>query len=208
MSISAVSKHLLYFLENVEKPTIKKELKYDAVVVLAGMVNLDISQEDYIEFSGAVDRILQGIDIVNANQAEYLIISGGSGSLFNQDKSESVLLEDFAKKLGVLPDKILIDATSKNTYQNAVNTAKIITEKKLKNILLITSSFHMVRSKGCFQRVGIEVDLFPVDYTTTLGGVDFRNFVPSTAGLNQMNLFMHEVLGIIVYGITGKADYF
>lgn len=204
---SIVSKRLLFFLEHLEEPTVSTNtMPYEAVIVLTGMVNLDNSSLNQIEFSEAVDRILTGIEWVLNNKANYLVISGGSGSLFNNQNSESVLLGQFAQKLGVPENKIILDTTSKNTFQNAVNTSVLLNEKHLERVVLVTSAFHMYRANGCFKRAGIDADLLPVDYNASLATTDFRDFLPSTSALSESFLFLHESIGILVYWITGKAE--
>lgn len=206
LSTSFVSQRLMFALENLKQPTIQ-EKQYDAVVVLSGMLRLTLSSSEKIEFNDAVDRILAGIDIVQSNKAKYLVLSGGDGSMFQTGRSESNLLADFSKTLGVSQGKILVDHNSKNTFENAVNTKKIITDRQFKDVLLITSAFHMFRSQGCFNRQGMLVDVFPVDYRATLKVSDYRDFLPSAGALSQSRRFIHETIGIIAYGLTGKARY-
>ncbi len=50
---------------------------YDAVVVLAGMLDLALSTEGQLAFGSRVDRILAGIDLVKRGIGKRLIISGG-----------------------------------------------------------------------------------------------------------------------------------
>ncbi len=202
-----VSKRLLYTLEHIEKPTFSDTAKYDAVIVLSGMVNIQTSSDDSIEFSGAVDRIIKGIDIIKKGKADYLLLSGGTGSLHQKDQSEALLLKRFAISLGVPELAILTDEISKNTRQNAVESKRILQNKGLKRVLLITSAFHMFRSNGCFKQVGIKADLLPVDYKVSLTYFDFRDFLPSSNALNQNYLFFHELIGIVVYGLTERATY-
>ena len=206
-TIPFISKRLLYNLEHLEKPTFSETAKYDAAIVLSGMVNLPLSNNKYIEFSGAADRILKGIDIIKKGKADYLLLSGGTGSLHQKDHSEALLFSQFAKNLGVPEQAILIDKNSKNTHQNAVESKKIIQEKGLNRVLLITSAFHMFRSNGCFKQVGITADLLPVDYKASLTYSDFRDFLPSSSALHQNYVFLHELIGIIVYGLTQRASY-
>jgi uncharacterized SAM-binding protein YcdF (DUF218 family) len=205
LSIPFASQRMLFFLEHLEVSTVSNPITYDAVIVLTGMVNLEISTPDKIEFSDAVDRILVGTEWVKNNKATHLIISGGSGALFENQKSEAVILGSFAQKLGVLENRILLDTSSKNTFQNAVNTSALIREKQFNRVALITSAFHMFRANGCFKEMGIHADLLPVDFSSNPEVTDFRDFLPSTAALSQSNRFIHESIGILVYGLTGKA---
>ncbi|NQU64014.1 MAG: YdcF family protein [SAR324 cluster bacterium] len=197
---------LLYRLEHVEKPSLLLD-HYDAVIVLTGMTHRQYSSEDRIEFSDAVDRILAGISLVKNGKADFLLISGGDGSLARQYQPEARILEKFSLQWGLKKEQILIDDTSRNTYENAVESAKLIQTHKMKKLLLITSAFHMVRSRGCFKKMGLDVDIYPVDYLAGKEVTDFLGYLPSSVSLAKTNLAIHELVGIFVYGITGRAAY-
>ena len=50
---------------------------------------------------------------------------------------------------------ILIENDSRNTYENAVNSAKMLnTSYPNGRLLLVTSAFHMRRSLACFRKTG------------------------------------------------------
>ena len=180
---------------------------YDAVVVLAGMVNLNRSQLGKIEFSAAVDRILKGIELVRSGRVQKMIISGGTGLLMNQTKSEVVLLATFAIQQGVPEDRIIVDALSKNTYENALQTKKLVRYHKLKSLILVTSAFHMYRSVGVFTKIGLKVKPLPVDYRQKRTLSDFRNYLPTSSGVRTLSRAVREIVGIIIYGITDRAEY-
>lgn len=205
-STGSFADSLLYKLEHIEKPS-QLLAHYDAVIVLSGMTDAQNSSSDRIEFSGAVDRILAGITLIKKGRADMLIISGGDGSLTQQYKPEARVLRDFSLEWGLPRNQILIDDKSRNTYENAVFTAELLENQKVEKLLLITSAFHMVRSRGCFRKVGLDVDVYPVDYMAANKGDDFRRFLPSSSSLAKTNLVIHELIGIFVYGITGRADY-
>ena len=206
LSIPFISQRLLYLLENTEKTSSLKS-KYDVVIVLSGMVDLRSSDSTVIHFSESVDRILAGIKLVTSQRAGTIIISGGDSDLMQTDRSEAVLLGAFAQQMGVHKQQILLDQSSRNTFENAVNTAKLIKQHKFSRILLITSAFHMIRARGCFKKQGLEVDILPVDLRSSLEIPDYRYFIPAAYALDESRLFFHELVGVIVYGITGKAVY-
>ncbi len=206
ISTPFISNKALHFLEHLEKPS-KLANHYNAVVVLSGMLNLNVDTSKDIEFGGSVDRILAGIDLVRNGKADYLIISGGDGSLISRGLSEARLLKKFAIKWGINSQKIIIDADSRNTYENALESAKLVKKHDFDKLLLITSAFHMYRAHGCFRRAGLDVDVLPVDYEAITNAPDFRYFLPSSGALSGTNQTIHELIGILVYGMSGKADY-
>ncbi|PCI24685.1 MAG: hypothetical protein COB67_11450 [SAR324 cluster bacterium] len=205
-STGFVSNHALAFLEQRVPPT-SLDHQYDGVIVLSGMMNLKLSTPEQFEFSGAVDRVLKGIELVQQGKAKKLILSGGNGSIVDQSKSESKLLYLFARRLGLREDQILLEPDSRNTYENALFTRALVRKEQLGSLLLVTSAFHMYRAQGCFQQVGLKVDPIPVDFKAGLEALDFRNLLPASGNLSRMSLVIHEIVGILVYGITGKATY-
>lgn len=207
LSTGFVANTAMVKLEHLKGKSILKK-KYDAVVVLSGMVDLENSTQKKLEFGDAVDRVLAGYHQVQSGRSDRMIISGGSGNLFDQSHSEAVYLKEFIVGMGMNPEKIIVEARSRNTYENAVESKKIIRTKGFKNILLITSAFHMFRSEGCFTKVGLTVDRLPVDYRGVQDiSYDILDFLPSSFNLSRSAMVIHELVGIIVYGLTGKASY-
>ena len=134
------------------------------VVVLTGMMDLNAARMDTPEFSDSVDRILAGIEMVRSGRAAILMISGGSGDLFDQSQKEAPLLSEFAEWCGLSEDQIVIESASRNTYENALYSAELIQQQGWKRVLLVTSAFHMRRAAACFRKQMIDADLLPVDY--------------------------------------------
>lgn len=60
----------LYILERLTT-TKASQSRYDAVIVLTGMVDLSKSTPEHLEFGSAVDRILKGIELVKIGKAKY-----------------------------------------------------------------------------------------------------------------------------------------
>ena len=85
---------------------------------------------------------------------EYILLSGGSGYMFGQEPSEAIEIEQYLIRMGVPKNCILTEHQSRNTYENAVYSKKLIeqTFESAPSILLITSAFHMPRTKACFEK--------------------------------------------------------
>jgi uncharacterized SAM-binding protein YcdF (DUF218 family) len=175
----------------------------DAVVVLAGMVRADAARGDQIELGEAADRIVAGIDLVGRNRADYLLIAGGSGDLFNQSFSEALILERFARRHGVPGDSILLDTTSRNTHENAVQAGALLQKAGLSDIILVTSAFHMPRAMACFRKVGLHPRPYPVDFRSARGGFNALSWLPSAANLQASTTAVREYVGLVVYWLQG-----
>jgi len=176
----------------------------DAVIVLSGMVVLEKSTPEKIEFGEGVERILEGIRLVKQGVADRLILSGGSGSLTEQTKSEARMLRQFAMDFGIPDQRILVEPSSRNTYENAVETAKLMRRHGISSSILVTTASHLPRAMGCFRKIGVE----PIPY-----GVDFHSdqnshitpgdFIPNVGNLRGLTWILHEYFGLVMYKAAG-----
>jgi uncharacterized SAM-binding protein YcdF (DUF218 family) len=175
---------------------------YDVVLVLSGMVDLPVSRSGHLEFTGSVDRILAGIMFVKQGIGKRLLISGGSGKLFDQQTREAELLQTFALQFGLTTEQVLIEPTSRNTYENAAYSAKILHTHQAQRVVLITSASHMRRAVAAFHKQGIVPDPYPVDFRSYDTDTTF-NFVPSASGLSKATAAIHELVGLVMYRLQG-----
>jgi len=174
---------------------------YDFGIVLGGMASYD-NEFNRVNFHEANDRLMQAIDLYKKGKIKKIFISGGSGNLFYNEKKEADILKAFLINISVPDSDIIIENKSKNTYENALFSAKILKQKKSKNLLLITSSLHIYRAKKCFEKVGLKVDIFPADYYNE--ELSFESiFIPKPEILTAWTKLFHEIFGIIAYKIAG-----
>ena len=173
----------------------------DAVVVLTGIVNLFPAhgRGDRVEFNDAVERIQEGLRLLRLGRAPLLLVTGGSGDPFRQDKSEADLLGVWLEREGVRGDSILLERTSRTTRENARETARIARQSGWRRILLVTSAFHMRRAALCFAAEGLNFEAYPVDCNSAAGWPDPYAILPSAEGLEQSTRVWKEVLGIAGY---------
>jgi uncharacterized SAM-binding protein YcdF (DUF218 family) len=181
--------------------------RYDAGIVLGGgMVTID-RENDRLIFQKNTDRFLQTIHLYKRGIIRKILLSSGSGSLVFDDILEASLLKKYLIELGI-PDKdILVDSLSRNTYENAVNSSKIINDSlKGGKFLLITSALHMARAKACFSKQGISVDVFPTSKMTGGRRWDIGHLlVPDAGNFERWEELLHEWMGYLIYKIAGYA---
>jgi len=109
--------------------------KSDAVVVISG---------------GDTDaRITEGVRIYKENLAGKIIFSGAAAEGYI---SNARAMKNIAVTQGVDADNIYIEEDSKTTEENAANVAKIIKEKKVESIILVTSPYHQRRAYNAFKK--------------------------------------------------------
>lgn len=176
----------------------------NAVIVLSGALDLRKSSSDYLEFGPGVERILEGIRLFKEGYGDVLLISGGSGDLYDQTKSEAILLRQFAIDLGVPEHSILIEPDSRNTYENAVNTKILMEQQGFSTSILVTTASHLPRAMGCFKKAGLEPLPYPVDFHSDPNPeYHLLDFLPDVGSFVQTSISIHEYLGILAYKLTG-----
>lgn len=176
---------------------------YDYGIVLGGMVTYDVEYKR-INFVTSTDRLLQAIDLYHQKKIKKFFITGGSGSFTNREMKEALLLEKYMAEIGIPENDICIETESKNTYENAIYTAQILSREPNKKLLLITSAVHLRRSIGCFKKAGINAKPYSTDRKAGPRKFNIGHlFVPDVGALSLWTIFLHEFFGYIVYKVMG-----
>ncbi len=187
--------------------TTKEQLKgtYDLGIILGGGMIQHDKENDRLIFRANTDRFLQALELYKEGKIKKMLISGGAGHLIYRDMLEAALLKTYLVKIGIPAQDILVDSTSDNTRQNAINSAKIIAQNCPNGrYLLITSSCHMRRSVACFVKAGIFVTPFPTNKYTGRRVYSVQHlFIPDVRSLLFYDTLIHEILGYVVYEIVG-----
>ena len=179
--------------------------KYEAGIVLGGLSGFDKYEKGH--FNGSADRFIQTANLYHKGIIKKVIITGGTGKLRQNEPAEAFFLRDEFIANGVKPNDIIIEAHSKNTYENAVFTKKIIDSLNIKPpFILITSALHMTRSIRTFRKAGYDFIAFPCDYKVQQKNFEIEySLIPDVAYLNYWYEFLREVVGLAAYRLTGKA---
>ena len=105
------------------------------------------------------------------------------GSLFKTGNVRNTLEE--SKKVNLLLNKIL--------------------SKRDKKIILITSAYHMSRALKLFEKKGLKVIPYPVDFEgSNIGFKNIltpRNLLPTSQNLHKSSIALREIMGRIFYNI-------
>ena len=111
--------------------------------------------DSIVVLTGGAQRVNAGLDLLKANLAPQLFISG-----VGQPASREKLIELWGKKLDI-PCCIYIDKNAQNTFENAANIAKWVKAKKVKSTIIVTSDFHMPRSLKLLKHKLPEIKFIP-----------------------------------------------
>ena len=179
---------------------------YDVAIVLGGMAeyNNDLKR---LSLRRGGDRMWQTIALYQRGKIGTILISGDSGYISDRGLNEAVRFRDELIAWGIPPSAILVDSLSKNTYQNAFESIKVLENNNLKDgkLLLVTSSIHMRRSIRCFEKLGVQVTPFSTDHYT--GAKRYYHWdeyiIPSLSTMLDWHNLTHEWLGYLAYKLKG-----
>lgn len=182
-----------------------KTTKYDMVIVLGGMGRIDERQNRF-DFGFSGDRLFQTLELYHKGRVKKLLITGGSGSISKPHHREAMYVRNYLKTIQIPDSNIIIENDSKNTYENAIYTKRILDSLEFKgSILLVTSSFHMRRSVAIFEKAGYtNITPYVTNKITGLRKFQFDYcFIPNVEAVWGLNLVLHEMIGYGIYKIKG-----
>ena len=178
--------------------------QFVGVVVLGGA----LSRSEVWVASGQValnehaERMTTAVALARKHPHLKLIYTGGIASLDGNGLTEAVRARKFFDEMGVNPAQVSYEDQSRNTFENALYSARLPGVNKADRWLLLTSASHMPRSMGVFARTGWNVTPYPVDFATTADR-DWLDF-SLHYGPRTWQAALHELLGYHAYRWFGK----
>jgi uncharacterized SAM-binding protein YcdF (DUF218 family) len=127
------------------------------------------------------------------------VLASGGGRLRTP---YSVAMRDVMEHQGVPADMIWTEETSQSTYENAVYSARILRQKGIRKIALVTEAYHMLRAEKCFRKQGIEVVPAPCGFRKLHGAL--FEYIPDWQAVSWNEDTLHEAFGLLWYRIRGR----
>lgn len=90
---------------------------------------------------------------------------------------------------------VWVEEGSRNTFENALQSAALLKPADIQKIYLVTHAWHMRRARLAFEHAGFKVIPAPTGYTTRFK-LSVLDFLPDARALDNSGLFFHEVAGI------------
>ena len=212
-----IPESLARILENsIEKVDINKmpSEQIAGIIILGGAISgEDIAiDRGEITIGSAAERVTKGLELIRRYPNLPFIFSGFSERVTPRGMSEAGAFKQLIAEQGlaeITQSTAYYENQSRNTYENAVYSKKLIDQLgvstpsiKTGSWLLVTSATHMPRSVKIFEKQGIRIIPIPVDYQTA-NTLQWREF-NITDGALLWNRLLHEYIGIVAYKLTGK----
>ncbi len=199
-------------LAGLERPyagqAMEKMAAGDVVVMLGGVLAASTHDTFGLDFGSAVDRVITAVELLRRGKASTLILGGGSGQRKTPDDSkylEGPLLGHWLKTWGLTTSNVVLLTACRNTRDEALQVRDLAKERHWQRILLVTSAYHMKRAEAIFRNLDIPVVPVACDFAG-MGGLENAtpfNPVPKSDRFQQLDLFVHEMIGWYYYRLRG-----
>jgi uncharacterized SAM-binding protein YcdF (DUF218 family) len=105
--------------------------------------------------------------------------------------------------MSIPDDSIIVETNSRNTYENGLAISKILKEKKISRILVVSHDYHLFRLAAVLRKYNLEIipyranRTYPHEPTDWWQQFEWENF-------NRLRTVAHEYVGIMFYQLTNK----
>jgi uncharacterized SAM-binding protein YcdF (DUF218 family) len=205
LSLPVTSDTLWRALEqHAVRPSVEGVAPVQAIVVLSGMARTVKADKGLVnEWAEASDRFWAGLELYQAGKAPRLLFTGGKMPWDKTTQTEGDWLFEQALKQGVPRSAMAVTSDVQNTADEARATAALL--PKGASIVLVTSAFHMPRSRMLFEKQGLEVTAFPVDFQVAERESTLMDFLPAAYALEDSSSAVREWLGRFYYWVRSAS---
>jgi uncharacterized SAM-binding protein YcdF (DUF218 family) len=177
------------------------------IIVLGGAEDSRAADAPQIApLNEAAERYTEAVALARRLPQARLVFTGGSGMLTASGPQEADVAGRLFQALGIPKERLTLESQARDTYENALLTARLIKPKPGERWLLVTSAWHMPRAMGVFRKAGFTVEPWPVDYRTSRGLDALRPQSSIPEGLRRIDFIVREYVGLVAYYATHRTD--
>jgi uncharacterized SAM-binding protein YcdF (DUF218 family) len=178
---------------------------YAGVIVLGGVVERSVmwKPKGRVALTSGAERMTVPVGLMQLNPKLRLLYTGGVGRLAGEEMTEAERAKIYFDLMGVDNSRVIYEARSNTTFDNAVMSAELPGIDKTQPWLLLTTAAHMPRSLAVFQKVGWNVTPYPVDFRTPQTPSEEFEY-SLTGGAEKWYYALHEIVGYWAYKLAGR----
>jgi uncharacterized SAM-binding protein YcdF (DUF218 family) len=143
---------------------------------------------------GYQERVKRAVDLFREGQAARMIFSTGYVFAFQ----EAEVMKELAVVHGVPASAIILETKAGNTYENVTAVREILERRGWRQILLVSSPYHMRRALLTWRKVAPAITVVPAP----VSGSQFYSHKHG-ASLEQIRGILQEYAAIVVYWWRG-----
>ncbi len=192
-----VANKLLHHLESFTEPRpLADEESAPVIVVLGGTVAIYTDTNFPAEEVGG-SRIATAFRLYQLQKAARILVTSGieyqraDGTV----RTEADDMRELLLQLGVPDAAIVTEAKAQNTKENAAFSAKLLEEMDVREVLLVTSAYHLRRATGLFRAAGLSVHPVASGRLVRYQKTTIDDFVPTAHALSRTTSALKEILG-------------
>jgi uncharacterized SAM-binding protein YcdF (DUF218 family) len=175
------------------------------IVVLAGWLQPPDDFRPQAELGeDTLRRCFHAVQLYRRTGPCSIVVSGGKVDTSEPGPTLAEAMHEFLVGQGVPDEAIVQEDQSRNTYENAALTARLLHNQGITDVMLVTDAIHLPRAVRCFEAQGVSVTPSGVAYRATRFEGALGDFLPSpTAAANNQKV-LHEWLGMAWYWMNGR----
>lgn len=205
MSTPAVSYLAFSTLERGYPPLIERPASVDAIVVLGGYLEPPNEMVPHPELGAdTIYRCLTAARLYHQGQPCLIVVSGGKVNPDEPGPTIAKAMSDFLCSMGVQPANILLEERSRNTFENAVECRRLLQQRRIREVVLVSEAAHLARASRCFRAQELEVIPAGCQYRSARFEWSPSGFLPNPHAAIGLQEVIHEWLGLAWYAARGR----
>lgn len=174
------------------------------VILGGGSVTVRSGNEEMNILSNAgVLRVWEGVRLYHNLDEPWVIVSGGVNERIGMTTPESIPMRDILIDGGVPASRILLESSSSNTHEQALNLSPILETHDVERFVMVTSPSHMRRAMGTFTAQGLNPIPAPSKQHPDDFLADRSIFLPNSEALEESRMAAREIMALIYYALRG-----
>ena len=205
VSLPVVSYFSAGSLEWQYPPIYERPPNAGAIVVLgSGVAPPDAVRKKAELDTGGLRRCIKAVEFYKSGKPCPIVVTGGRVEDYKKGPVMAEVMRDFLISQGVAATDVILENDSRSTYENAINAARLLGERGIHSVLVVTDGTHLIRGVGCFRALGLDAYGGGCFYTATELHLTPRSFLPSAGAAAMNQVIFHEWLGVLYYRLRGR----
>ena len=199
LSIAPVSHFLLSRLESDFYRHVSA--KGDVIILLGGHVFNKVPDLSGWGFPDG-DMLGRMVTAVRLQKRLNIPIIVSFGKANEDGDTGAMVIKRLLMDLGVSEDRIILENSSRDTYENVKFSMEICRRMGLKTPILLTAAYHLKRAYWVSRHLGMNAVPFPAYFTTRNGYENtLSGLLPDSENLARVSMALHEFLGLLYYQV-------
>jgi uncharacterized SAM-binding protein YcdF (DUF218 family) len=127
-----------------------------------------------------------------------VLASGGTDLTLEEIPPYAIAMKEALKREGISDAMIWVELDSHSTHENALYSARILRNKGINKIVLVTDAYHMLRAVKSFRKEGLEVVPAACAHRA-FHIITLDRLLPNWEAIAWNEDSLHEALGLLWY---------